>query len=458
MKKLGFWFLVCVVVFGLCALAGAQGLDMSVFEKSSVNWKQFEGTTLNLLLCKHPMQATFEKLVGDFEKLTGIKVNILALPEQQFFEKQTMVLTGSSPEFDIVMTSPMLNWKFVPGGYLEPLNAYIEDTSLTDPQVFDLNDFFSMTVEASKVAGKLYAIPYQVEAYCLYYRSDIFKKYGVNPPETLEEIYEAAKKVQNGFDNEGITGITPFVVRGVRGAGTVNSAYLSLFSSYGGRDFDENGKPGIYSEPVVQMTDQWIKLIKDFGPKDWPTLDWYDVKEALASGRAVMVIDADHWGAELEDPAYSQIVGKWEATHVPKGPAGIKSNIWAWSVGMNAASKNKKAAWLFLEWAASTPVMLVASSQYNNQTPTRNSVWNDPVVVDITSKWGNGTCRPIVTKNLEEYAALRWTPNPNAFALSEMWQEHLQKVWSGEMTADEAIKEVHARAERLAPPKDWLKK
>lgn len=109
MRKWSLWFLVGVVVLGLCVLANAQGLDMSVFEKSSVNWKQFEGTTLNLLLCKHPMQATFEKLVGDFEKLTGIKVNILALPEQQFFEKQTMVLTGSSPEFDIVMTSPMLN-------------------------------------------------------------------------------------------------------------------------------------------------------------------------------------------------------------------------------------------------------------------------------------------------------------------------------------------------------------
>ncbi|MCX7667785.1 MAG: extracellular solute-binding protein [Atribacterota bacterium] len=151
-------------------------------------------------------------------------------------------------------------------------------------------------------------------------------------------------------------------------------------------------------------------------------------------------------------------MGKWKAIHLPKGPAGIKSNIWAWSIAMNAASQHKKAAWLFMEWASSKPVMLVASAKYNNQTPVRNSVWNDPQIVERTSAWGQGTCRPVVSKNLEEYAALRWTPNPNAFTLSEMWQEHLQKVWSQEMTADAAIKEVHNRAKRLAPPKEWLKK
>lgn len=457
-KKSVLWILVLVVLW-IGSLAFAQGeLDKAVFDNAKVNWRQFEGETINLLLCKHPMQATFEALIGEFESLTGIKVNTLVLPEQQFFERQTVVLTGKSPEFDIVMSSPMLNWKFIPGGFLEPLNAYLEDPSLTDPAFYDLNDFFPMTIEASKVAGNLYAIPYQVEAYCLYYRSDVLDKYGVTPPETLDELYEAAKKVKAGFDADGITDMLPYTCRGVKGAGTVNSAYLSLFTSYGGKDFDENGNPSIYSEAVVQMSDLWTKLLRDFGPKDWPTLDWYDVKDAFASGKAVMQIDADHWGAELEDPAFSQIVGKWKAIHVPKGPAGIKSNIWAWSIAMNAASQHKKAAWLFMEWASSKPVMLVASAKYNNQTPVRNSVWNDPQIVERTSAWGQGTCRPVVSKNLEEYAALRWTPNPNAFTLSEMWQEHLQKVWSQEMSADAAIKEVDNRAKRLAPPKEWLKK
>jgi len=123
---------------------------------------------------------------------------------------------------------------------------------------------------------------------------------------------------------------------------------------------------------------------------------------------------------------------------------------------MNAASENKKPAWLFMEWASSKPVMLEASLKYNNQTPVRNSVWNNEEIIKRTSEWGQGTCRPLVTKNLEEYAALQWTPNPNTFALSEMWQEQLQRIWTQEVSADDAIKEVANRALRLKPPMDWI--
>lgn len=436
---------------------GEATLDQSVFEKANIDWRQFEGETINLLLCKHPMASTFLELIDEFEALTGIKVEALSLPEQQFFERQTIVLTSSSPEFDIVMTSPMLNWKFIPGGYLEPLDQYLNNPELTDLDFYDMDDFVEMAIEASRVMDNLYAIPAQLEAYALYYRTDLFSKYGIKVPETLDEIYEAAQKLDEGFKNDGITSILPFSVRGVKGAGTINSAYLTLFSSYGGRDFDEEGNPAIYSEPVVEMTDLWIKLIRDFGPRDWPTLDWYDVKDAFASGSVAMLIDADHWGGELSDPAFCSVSEDWAVALAPRGPEGIKSNIWAWSVGMNAASNHKGAAWLFLEWATSKPVMLIASSEYNNFTPTRYSAWNDPVIVERTSKWGNGTCREVVTQNLEKYAALRWTPNPNAFTLSEVWMEMLHNVWSGSMTADEALKQVNQRAQRLAPPKEWLK-
>jgi len=331
-----------VVLFMFFGVAFAQ-VDKSAFEGTKVNWKQFEGESISLLLCNHPMQATFEALIGQFEELTGIKVNVLTLPEQQFFERQTAVLTGKSPEFDIVMSSPMLNWKFIPGGALEPLNAYLEDPTLTDAEFYDINDFFPMVIDASKVAGNLYAIPYQVEAYTIYYRSDILDKYGVTPPETLDQLYEAAQKIKAGFDADGITDILPFTSRGIKGAGTANSAYMSLVASYGGRDFDEEGNPAMYTPEIVAMSDLWTKLIRDFGPKDWSVLDWYDVKDAFIAGKAAMIIDADHWGAELDDPAIAQnIIGKWKATHVPEGPAGIKSNIWAWSIAMNAASEHKK--------------------------------------------------------------------------------------------------------------------
>ena len=110
-KKSYLALITFMVVFAMVlGVAFAQGS----FENTKVNWKQFEGESISLLLCNHPMQATFDALLGQFEELTGIKVKVLTLPEQQFFERQQVVLTGKSPEFDIVMSSPMLNWKFIP--------------------------------------------------------------------------------------------------------------------------------------------------------------------------------------------------------------------------------------------------------------------------------------------------------------------------------------------------------
>jgi hypothetical protein len=37
-----------------------------------------------------------------------------------------------------------------------------------------------------------------------------------------------------------------------------------------------------------------------------------------------------------------------------------------------------------------------------------------------------------------------------------LWQEQLQRIWTQEVSADDAIKEVQNRAMRLMPPKDWL--
>ena len=348
------------------------------------------------------------------------------------------------------MTSPYFEWKFAPAEYIQPLNPLISDPSLTDKKFYDLEDFYPNLIEANSVGGKIYAIPVMVETYVLQYRKDLFEKYGVKVPTTMEDLYNAAKKLNEEFKKDNITNIYPFGVRGVKGFGTFSTGYYTEFSSYGGKDF-VNGKPAMASKQGIYLTNLWVKTIKDFGPPDWPTYDWYDVKDAMASGKIAMTIDCDFFAAEYADPSHSSVVGKVGYALPPHGPAGQMSNIWTWALAMNAASKHKKAAWLFLEWATSKPVLKYASAVYNNFDPTRTSVWNDPEVVKRTEGWGNW--RNVVDQNLAKYAKVLPTYDPNIFTVGTLWVEELQNIWNGQ-SAKSALESLARmiNARRLGPP------
>ena len=121
------------VLFAVCFLisAGAEGVD----------WRQFEGETINLLMNRHTYTNSLVAYTDEFTELTGINVNLFSLPEQQFFERQKMVLATGSDEYDISMIGPLFIWEYIP--FLEPLDQFIEDPALTEPSwgLDDLQNF-----------------------------------------------------------------------------------------------------------------------------------------------------------------------------------------------------------------------------------------------------------------------------------------------------------------------------
>src|SRR5262249_50108430 len=62
---------------------------------------------------------------------------------------------------------------------------------------YNWNDFLEKTRDAMVIEGKIVGVPIQVENASLMYRKDVFQKYNVKVPTTLEEL-EAAAKALNG--------------------------------------------------------------------------------------------------------------------------------------------------------------------------------------------------------------------------------------------------------------------
>ena len=76
-----------------------------------------------------------------------------------------------------------------------------------------------------------------------------------------------------------------------------------------------------------------------------------------------------------EDPKEPQVAGMVGYAPPPMAPGG-KDPLWVWGWGMNKSSKNKEAAWLFIEWATSPNLMKVMAPSYG--CPARQSSYSDP--------------------------------------------------------------------------------
>lgn len=457
MKK-SWWFSLCallVIVAMLVPVARAADPEF--------DWKQEAGKTLTLILVRHSYTDAMTPYFPQFEELTGITLKYDVLSEEEYREKLLIDLSTGAGTYDIFMTGPVSNWQYAPAGWIEPLDKYIEDPKLTSPD-WDFADFWPSLIAASRWnmtpgsgigEGSLWALPVNEEGYALFYRKDLFEAKGIKVPETYQELYETAKML-NGTEWDGKK-IAGFVARGNRSWPTIHTGYGSMFWTYGGRDFDENFKCTINSDIGVAVTELWGKIMSETAPEDVINYTWYEAQEAFAAGKAAMFIDADHMAEAFENPQKSQVTGKVGYAAPPKGPNGEppKTNLWVWSIAMSAASKNKNAAWLWLQWASSKDI-LTRTAVKGNINPCRISVANSPEVAEYMKNWGDYQKTYIYL--LDKVVGLNWAPMKEQSEVGDRWAVAVQEVILGARSAQDALNAAAAEIDKMVEAAGYIKK
>jgi multiple sugar transport system substrate-binding protein len=395
-----------------------------------------------------------------------MKVAYVILPEEEYFEKLLIDLSSGGGLFDVYMTSPMFEWRYQYAGWIEDLNVYHDNPKLTDKEWYNRDDFYAKVLEANTWDGTIggglgkgrwNGIPVMVEFYVQAFREDLRQKWGLGIAKTYPELLEILTKAAE-LGKEEKPRVYGAAERGIKSWSTVHSGYFTAFSSYGQRDVSPELYATINTPEGIEITKIWIEMLQKAGDPGWPNYTWYDAKQNFASGRFFMINDCDFFAATYENPAQSQVVGKIGYALPPAGPDGlIKSNMWTWSLGMSSFSKHKEAAWLFLLWATAPRTMLDASLELDNFNPTRQSVWENPGVVEKTMKWGSkpGEYREVVDAMYTKYGDVAWTPNPDVTAVGDMWAEALHQAYEGKdvkEALDDAAKKIDKFMEK------WRKK
>ena len=355
--------------------------------------------TVRVTLANHVWTENIKKALPEFEKKTGLKVEITQLGEDQLSDQYNVKLNAGSSDIDVMMYRPLQE------GKLFAKNKYLAD--ITDKvkanKDWDWSDFKSGPVQATTYEDKVVGVPLITEQEVLYYRKDLLKKAGyTNPPKTLDELKAAATKIK-----EAEPGVAGFVAR--TGKSAAVTQFSSFLYSFGGDFVDSAGKATVNSDAAKQAYAYYGGLIKDTGPANVSTdMGWPEAMAIFTQGQAAFYTEANSLYQNATDPAKSKVSDQVGFAPFPAGPAGSKPySIPSWALGINDNSENKANAWKFIEWATGKDQTL--AQQKSGVPGARSSVWANPegtstfpkdmvAAIEASTQGGVGHDRPVVVK------------------------------------------------------------
>jgi multiple sugar transport system substrate-binding protein len=423
---------------------------------STFDWKAQSGKTLRVMFNQHPYAEAIIKKLPDFEAKTGIKVEYSLTPEENYFDKVTTALNSKSGDPDIFMTGAYQVWEYAPAGYVEDLSTYINDPAKTGPE-YDFADFYpgvtgslqwDLIAGHKTGSGAQWALPLGFEMYTMAYNKKIFAEKGLKPPTTMAELADVCTKL-NEFDGPGTYALA---IRGSRNWATIHPGYMTTYATYGAQDFVVEGDKlvsKVNSPEAVKMTDEWVKLIKSGGAPSWSGYTWYQAGADLGAGKAAMLYDADCNGYFQNVEGASQEAGNiaWIPAPLPEGKTANNSNLWTWAIAMNASSKNKDAAWYFMQYFTGKEYSLWASVNAKVVDTARKSVMEDPsfkAVLDKADGYAAAFNAQIATTGIQ------FTPQPHFFETTTEWAATLQDIVGGKYkTTQEAMDKLKTKMDDI---------
>lgn len=347
----------------VAAVAAAACLGLAACGSGDSGGGSDSSAPLRVTLANHVWTEQIKAAIPEFEKQTGIKVELTQLGEDQLSDQYNVKLNAGTDEIDVMMYRPLQE------GKLFAKNKYLADLSddVKKDASWDWSDFQDGPVKATTADGKVVGVPIITEREVLYYRKDLLQAAGLAVPKTMDELKAAAAKIKATTpDTAG------FVAR--TGKSVAVTQFSSFLYSFGG-DFTQDGKASVNTDAAKKAYAFYGGLIKDDGPANVSTdMSWPEAMAIFTQGKAAFYTEADSLYKNATDPAKSKVADKVGFAPLPAGPAGSKPyNIPSWALGINDASKHKDNAWKFVQWATSKERTLAA--QKAGVPSARTSVW-----------------------------------------------------------------------------------
>ncbi|MDH7486182.1 MAG: sugar ABC transporter substrate-binding protein [Anaerolineae bacterium] len=431
-----------------------------------------EEKVLRILSLAWPQTPVEQEFANEyFTPKTGIKVEITGPPYEFVESKVREICASKSSEYDLFEYDSQWYGGAVMNGCFEPLDSYFEKDGL------DYNSMFVQPyatyngrwpVPVSVLTGvedwrdytdvPLYFIPWTIGTMILSYQPALFVEAGIvdaegkaKPPETWEEMLDAAKKLTVDIDGDGKIDRYGLGWYACRISDGVTQQWLPFHISYGAAFWDEKNwqAKGIINSPeAVEGCEMFTRFYKE-GVVDPATATWFvsEILGAAFTDKFAMSFTWVSFAGAYDDPAVSQTAGKWAYApfpcHVkPDGTKKCAATYGSQGMGINAFSKQKEAAWEYMKWYMSPEIQKMLVDDKRAGFASARVDLFDYQMIPGTAKWAS------LKSVTEGWAYDVWT-YPEYAQLLDIQQNYMNLAYIGQIGCKEALDQIATLHQRI---------
>ena len=369
--------------------------------------------------------AAYQKLVDSFSQShTDIQVDVIQIPGQSDYRKRLTADLVAGTAADVVFINYRRYAEFANTGALEPLGAYLEKSNLIKEE-----DFYQEAVKPYIWKGKLMCIPQNISSLVVYYNKDMFDAAGIAYPAndwTWDDFLATAQALTKDLNGDGVTdqfgvGLEPSLIR-----------VAPFVWQAGGELVDDENDPYTLMLDTSDALDAGkfvfdLQTVYHVAPNAEQEVS-EESESRFINGRLAMFFNS-----RRGVPAYRESANfDWDVAPLPQNKTQA-TILHADAYCMPSASKNKDAAWTFIEYANSVEGQTIVA-ETGRTVPSLIAVANSPAFLDPSAKPASSQVF------LDVIPTIRALPvHPNWAEIEDTASEELARGFYGETDAYDAM-------------------
>jgi ABC-type sugar transport system, periplasmic component len=324
-------------------------------------------------------------------------------------------------------------------------NGLIEEiSSRAEQDQYSLTDVFAkQSLEANTIDGKVYGVPYASMIIQMFYNKDILQEIGyTEPPKTMEELYDMAIKATQVDDNGTITrlGYPLFPLA---------SARQELIYAFGGRWWAEDRTTLTPNDPaILESLNMNVKYRSQYGIQKvqefvaTANTNRYTENDMFFAGKQLFRFDGPWLAAMIKNFKSTvnygvALIPGTKAHPEIQGSSRYETN----TLAIPVASEQKDGAWDFIKYftnSDATKELLISMANL----PTQLTLYDDK---DILAQPNFN----IFIDALKKENGIQYAKIENLANYTSLIDEHLDYVYNGIKTPEEAMKQLAEQSESL---------